>query len=427
MRSRITKARLVGGAIAALLAFGCQAQGVLLRVSCGSVGQELELCRSDAEAWAARTGHRVQVVPTPNDASERLALYLQLLGAGSGRIDVLQVDVAWPGLLGDHLLDLRPHARGEEAAHFPNFIASNTRHGRLVAMPWFANAALLYYRQDLLRKHGVPVPQTWAELDAAARQVQAAERAAGHARMWGYVWQGRAYEGLTCNAFEWIASHGGGTILDDDGRVTVRNPQASQALARAASWVGTISPPAVLNYAEEESRGVFQAGDAVFMRNWPYAWSLAQHADSPVRGRVGVARLPRGGAQGLHASTLGGESLAVSRYSRHPAEAADLVMALTSAPVQKRRAIAGSFNPTRPALYQDREVQAAHPFMAEARVAFETALARPAAAAGTRYNQLSHELRNAVHDVLSRRESADEALQRLEGRLNRLGRGGRWN
>jgi trehalose/maltose transport system substrate-binding protein len=182
----------------------------------------------------------------------------------------------------------------------------------------------------------------------------------------------------------------------------------------------------VLNYAEEESRGVFQAGDAVFMRNWPYAWSLAQHPDSPVRGRVGVARLPRGG-QGLHASTLGGESLAVSRYSRHPAEAADLVMALTSAPVQKRRAIAGSFNPTRPALYQDGDLQVAHPFMADARVAFETALARPTATAGTRYNQLSHEFGNAVHDVLSRREAPDEALRRLEGRLNRLSRGGKWN
>ncbi len=72
----------------------------------------------------------------------------------------------------------------------------------------------------------------------------------------------------------------------------------------------TISPPGTLNYGEEEARGVFQSGNAVFMRNWPYAWALSQAGDSPVRGKVAVAPLPRGGSNGTRASTLGGWQLA---------------------------------------------------------------------------------------------------------------------
>ena len=246
----------------AVAAMASAASAASIKISCGAVGQELELCKRNAEAWAAKTGNQVQVVATPNDSSERLALYQQVLSAGSDKIDVFQIDVVWPGLLGLHLLDLKPYTQGVEGQHFASFIANNTHAGRLVAMPWFANAGLLFYRKDLLDKYGQKVPATWDELATTAKKVQDAERAAGNDKMWGYVWQGRAYEGLTCNALEWVASHGGGTVVDSDGRISVRNANAAAALRTAASWVGTISPTAVLNYAEEESRGVFQAGNA---------------------------------------------------------------------------------------------------------------------------------------------------------------------
>lgn len=416
----------MGAALLAGVLFAAAAGAATLKIACSGIGQERQLCREAAEAWAARSGHGVEIVTPPNDASERLALYQQLLAAGSDRIDVLQVDVVWPGLLAAHLLDLKPYTRGAEAQHFAAFVANNTDRGRLVAMPWFANAGLLFYRQDLLRKYEQPVPTTWQALAVTARRVQDGERAAGNERMWGYVWQGRAYEGLSCNALEWVASHGGGAIVGADGRVGIRNPRAALALQTAAAWVGTISPTAVLNYAEEESRGVFQAGHAVFMRNWPYAWSLAQGEDSVIRGKVGVAMLPAGPA-GSPAATLGGESLAVSRYSKHPAAAAELVLHMTSAAVQKDRALRGSFNPTLPALYHDPQVLQANPFMGELQDTFAGAVARPATVTGRRYNQVSHLFWNAAHDVLSGRAQADEALARLEATLRRLGRGGRWD
>lgn len=404
------------------------AQAESIKISCGAVGQELELCKRAAEQWSRKTGHQVQVVATPNDASERLALFQQVLAAGSDKIDVFQVDVVWPGLLANHLLDLKPYAQGAEQQHFAAFVTNNTVRGRLVAMPWFANAGLLFYRKDLLEKHGLRVPTTWAELGGTAKRVMDAERAAGHERLWGYVWQGRAYEGLSCNALEWLVSHGAGTVVDSDGRISVRNPQAAVALKTAAGWVGGISPKSVLNYAEEEARGVFQAGNAVFMRNWPYAWAPAQAAESGIRGKVGVAVLPRGdGPAGRSAATLGGESLAVSKYSRHPALAADLVLYMTSADVQKERALTGSYNPTIAALYRDADIARVNPFMAELADTFTHAVARPTAATGARYNQVSNQFWNAAHEVLSGRTPPDEALTRLDTTLHRLSRGGKWN
>lgn len=414
-------------ASAAAMLPAAPARAAELALMCTGVGQEMALCREAAEDWARRAGHTVRIVTTPNDATARLALVQQWLSAGSDRIDVLQIDVVWPGLLAAHLLDLREHAAGEEKQHFEGFIANNTIDGRLVAMPWFANAGLLFYRADLLKKHGRPVPQTWAALGETARTIQQAERAAGQKQMWGYVWQGRAYEGLTCNALEWLASHGGGTVVETDGRITVRNAQAEAALRTAAGWIGQITPPAALNHAEEDSRLVFQTGQAVFMRNWPYAWALAQAEGSTIRGKVGVAMLPRGPAEGgRHASALGGEALAVSRYSRHPRLAAELVLHMTGAAAQKARALRASFNPTRPALYGDAEILKANPFMGELADTFSHAVPRPAAATGARYGQVSHHFWNAVHDVLSGKAEPGAALRRLEQRLTRLRRDGAW-
>jgi trehalose/maltose transport system substrate-binding protein len=424
---RSTLARWPRNAIAlALTAAATAGHAASIKISCGSVGQELELCKRSAEAWAKQSGHQVQVVATPNDASERLALYQQVLGAGSDKIDVFQIDVVWPGLLASHLVDLKAASRGAEGQHFPAFIANNTVAGKLVAMPWFVNAGLLFYRKDLLDKHKLAVPTTWIDLTTTARRIQDAERAAGNDRMWGYVWQGRAYEGLTCNALEWSVSHGGGSVVESDGRISARNPKLAEALKTAAGWVGSVSPTAVLNYSEEESRGVFQAGNAVFMRNWPYAWSLAQADGSTIKGKVGIAPLPAGPG-GKPAATLGGESLAVSKYSRNAALATELVLYMTSAAVQKDRALTGSFNPTRPALYEDAEILKANPFMGDLVGAFTSAVARPTAATGSQYNKVSNEFWNATHDVLAGSAKPDEALAKLEANLKRASRGGRWN
>ena len=397
-----------------------------LSISCGAVGQELEFCKTGAEAWAKKTGNEINLISTPNSATERLALYQQLLAAGASDVDVFQIDVVWPGILSNHFIDLTPYAKDVVKDYFPAIIKNNTVGGKLVAMPWFTDAGLLYYRKDLLAKYDAQPPQTWQELTETAQKIQDAERAAGNDKMWGFVWQGRAYEGLTCDALEWVASYNGGTIVNEKGKVTINNPRAAAAINGAAGWVKTISPEGVLNYTEEESRGVFQSGNAVFMRNWPYAWSLAQGPESAIKDKVGVSALPKGGADGRSAATLGGWQLSVSKYSKNQKLAADLVMYLTSAAEQKRRAIQGAYNPTIESLYKDPEILKAAPFMGELYDTFVNAVARPSTVTGAKYNQASNDFWNAVHGVLSGRAKADASLAQLEGSLKRMSRGGRW-
>ncbi|MCH4562443.1 ABC transporter substrate-binding protein [Halomonas sp. EGI 63088] len=399
-----------------------QAQAAELTISCGAVGAELTLCEQGVAQWEEKTGHEVDIVSTPNSSTERLSLYQQILSAQSDDIDVMQIDVVWPGLLANHLLDLN-ETLGADAAegHFETIVTNNTVDGRLVAMPWFTDAGVLYYRKDLLEEYGFEPPETWQELTEIATEIQAAEREAGNDRMWGYVFQGRAYEGLTCNALEWIASYGGGSVVDTDGEITIDNERAAEALDLAATWIGEISPDGALNYTEEEARGIFQSGNAVFMRNWPYAWSLAQSEDSNVRDKVGVVKLPHG-ADGESAATLGGWNLAVSKYSEHPELAADLVAFLTGEAEQKRRAIEGAYNPTLASLYQDEEVLEAVPFFGTLYETFTNAVARPSAPTGDNYGRVSNSFFNAVHQVLSGDLSGAEAVAQVDSELSRIKR-----
>lgn len=421
LRALVTGAALALGPILGLVLPGTRATAteIQLSIACGALGVELELCTRAVNDWERKSGHRVKIITTPNSSTDRLALYLQLLASSADDIDVLQIDVVWAGVLAHHLIDLRPFAGDASDVHFPALIENNTVAGRLVALPWWVDVGVLYYRTDLLEKHGLRPPRTWQELSATARAVQDAERAGGNTRIWGYVFQGKAYEGLTCNALEWITSFGGGTIVDGDGRITINNERAVQALTVAQSWIGNISPKGVLNYDEEAARGMFQTGNAVFMRNWPYAFSLAQSDDSPVRGNVGVMPLPSGHSEGRPSATLGGWHLAVSRYSRHPREAAELAAFLTSAEQQKSRAIAASYNPTIPALYGDPDVLAANSFFAELLEPLRNATARPSRIAGPHYNRLSSDVWRAAHDVLLG-ASAEERIGGLAEDLHRL-------
>lgn len=246
------------------------------------------------------------------------------------------------------------------------------------------------------------------------------ERAEGQRDLWGFVFQGNAYEGLTCNALEWISSSEGGQIVEADGTISINNEAAAAALERAKDWIGTIAPQGVLAYQEEESRGVWQTGNAVFMRNWPYAYALGNNDDSAVKGKFDVAPLPSGKAGEAPASALGGWNLAVSTYSTKQDAAIALVKYLASAEVQKVQAIEISRLPTIASLYDDADIIAAQPFMANWKPIFENAVPRPSAATKVKYNEVSSKFWNAVHRTLSGQGTAAENLEMLEVELTEL-------
>lgn len=387
---------------------------VVIRVYAGAVGQELELTKEGAQRFMDENpGITVEVIETGDLVEDRLGVYLQLFEAQSSEGDVFQIDVIWPGDLAEHFVDLYEYgARDVADEHFDAIIENNTVDGKLVGIPWFTDAGLLYYRTDLLEKYGLQPPTTWDELEEAAMIIQEGERAEGNQDFWGYVWQGNAYEGLTCDALEWIKSNDGGTIVSPDGVITINNPNAIEIVDQAAGWVGTISPDGVTAYAEEDARNVWQAGNAAFMRNWPYAYALGNAEDSVIAGNFDVSPLPAG-KSGSGAATLGGWQLAVSKYSEHPEEAAQVALFLTSYEEQKIRAIE-SYNPTIKALYEDADVLAASPFFGSLYDVFTSAVARPSTATAPQYSDVSALFFNAVHSVLTGETDAANAFAELE-------------
>ncbi len=409
------------------LTFAERAGAASITISCRSVGVEQALCQNAVAQWEAITGNEVDVYASPMSPAEQLQLYQRLMESGSSDVDVFQIEMTWPGVLGQHLIDLRPYFEADQITdHFDAIIAGLTRDGELLAMPWFTDAPMLYYRADLLRKYRLPVPTTWEQMTRSARTIQDGERASGNDRFWGFVWRGRADQELAGGALEWVNSHNGGRIVEPDGEITINTPNAVEAIELAASWVGTITPPEALNFQSEEVRGMFQVGNAAFMRNRTFAYRPGNQPDSEIAGLFSVAPLPKGGENGRSAATLGGSLLAVSRYSDNPELAADLVRFLTSQELQKRRAIDGGFAPTYPELYRDSEVLSANPYFEQLLLSLEAAVALPSAVAGERYDGVISAVYSAVHAVLSGQASAADKLAGLEADLTRISRGGRW-
>lgn len=408
-----------------LLAFAASAQAAEIAMAANSTGKNLNFIRERLAEFEKQSGHKVKLVTMPPSSSEQFSQYRLWLAAGNTDVDVYQTDIVWAPQLADQFVDLTAAAKDVIGQHFPSVVASQTVDGKLVAMPMYTDAPAMFYRKDLLDKYGKQPPKTWKEMAETAKEIQDEERAAGQKDMWGFVFQGSAYEGLTCNALEWVASAGGGHIVETNGDITINNEKAAAALDMAKSWIGTISPQGALAYKEEEARGVWQTGNSVFMRNWPYAYALGNGADSAIKGKFSVAPLPAGADGEAPASTLGGWNVAVSKYSKSQDAAIELVKFLTSAETQKKRAVELSNMPTIAALYDDKDVAAAQPFMPQWKPIFETAVPRPSAATKVKYNEVSSKFWGAVHNTLSGSGTAAENLELLEVELTDL-KGSGW-
>jgi trehalose/maltose transport system substrate-binding protein len=392
---------------------------VTINVATGAVGQELQMAQDGAKRYMDNHPNvTVTILSTPDMVQDRLAVYRQFFEAKSPDVDVYQIDTIWPGDLAPNFIDLNQYgAKDYMSDMFPSMVQNDNVDGKQVAIPWFTDAGLLFYRTDLFQKYGyTDPPKTWDDLTSMAQKIQDGERAAGNQDFWGFVWQGNAYEGLTCDGLEWIYSFNGGTIVSPEKVITINNPEAAAAIDMAAKWVGTISPTGVTGFAEEDARNVFQAGNAAFMRNWPYAYSLGEASDSKIAGKFDVSPLPAGPG-GKPAAALGGWQLAVSAYSKNPSVAADVAFYLTSAEEQKIRAIQGSFQPTVMSLYKDPDVLKAVPFFGKLYDVFINAVPRPSTATAPKYNQVSTIFFNGVHDVLMGNEDGTTAVAKMEADL----------
>jgi multiple sugar transport system substrate-binding protein len=359
---------------------------------------------------ASHPGVIVKFQPMPANTDTQHDNYVTILSARGTAIDLYSLDVIWTAEfakagwiapLPDGLIDPGDFLEGP--------LASLTYEGVLYGVPWFTDAGVMYYRKDLLEEAGVPVPETWDEFRRACRQV-ALPRG-----MDGFVWQGARYEGLICDYLEFLWGLGGSIELDrirTDPAAVESDIAAAIELALSFFDDG-LSPESVLTYKEEDSRRLFTEGQALFHRNWPYAWSMAEGEESKVKGLVGIAPLMHADGEKSY-STIGGWNVAVSSYTEHPEEALEFLAFITSERALKLRAIEGGYLPTRNATYEDPDVLAANPHFGSFFEVFRNTRNRPSS---PHYPRVSDTIQEHVHAALARETAPGDAAAAIVSEL----------
>jgi multiple sugar transport system substrate-binding protein len=399
----VSRLALLSFAAALMFACGPASDPHLLTIAGSAVGREAEILRRQLDRF--RSAHpelAVELRPTPDASDQRHQLYVQWLNARAADPDVLQIDVVWTPEFAAAGWILPLHSfQPDTGDFFPAAIEANRWRRSLYALPWFIDVGMLYWRTDLM-----PAPPR--DLEELRRQAMTA--ATDQRVPYGLVWQGARYEGLVTVFLEYLGAYGG-RILDEDDRVVVDSDRAVSALTymRDAIDIDHFVPSAVLTWQEEQVRFAFQSGQAAFMRNWPYAYSLLeQSSDSGVAGRFAVAPMP-GGPGGAPTAALGGSQLAINANSGD-ARSAYLLIDFLLRPEQmlERARLVGQY-PSRPSLFDSAALADALPVPpADARRVIERAVPRPVTPV---YSQLSEILQVALHRALTRQQQPDAALR----------------
>jgi trehalose/maltose transport system substrate-binding protein len=369
-----------------------------------------------AKRFTRDTGIQVKVVPHPAASDQSYSQLVRAFSQKSSSIDVAMIDVVWPGAFAPYLVNLKPKLGKQSKLHIQSIVANDTIGGKLVAMPWFGDYGILYYRTDLLKKYGYKAPPTtWNQLFTMAKKIQTGEQKTNKS-FYGFVFQGNAYEGLTCNALEWIASAGGGSLVSG-GKATINNAKARTILDAMRAQIGKTTPRGVTSYQEDQTEHAFDDGNAAFARNWPYQYGIGATAGSKVKGKFSVTVLPHG-ATGKSVGTVGGWQLAVSKYSKHKDAAIEFVRYMTSPAVEKFDALTNSNVPTIVSVAKDKQVRAKNPYLKPS-IASVPRVTRPAKFLKTHYNEASKVIYQGVNQILNG-TPAKNVLPGIQSKLNQI-------
>jgi trehalose/maltose transport system substrate-binding protein len=369
-----------------------------------------------AKRFTKDTGIKVTVTPHPAASDAAYSQLARAFSSKSSSIDVAMIDVVWPGAFAPYLVNLKPKLGKQAKLHAAGIVQNDTIGGKLVAMPWFGDYGILYYRTDLLKKYGYKAPPTsWKDLFTMAKKIQDGEQKS-NPNFAGFVFQGNSYEGLTCNALEWIASAGGGHMIDN-GKASINNSKAATILDAIRAQVGKTTPRGVTSYQEDQTEHAFDSGDAAFARNWPYQYGIGATAGSKVKGKFSVTTLPHG-ASGKPVGTVGGWQLAVSKYSKHKDATIEFVRYMTSPAVEKFDAITNANVPTIPSVAKDKAVVKTNPYLKPA-IASVARVTRPAKFLGTHYNEASKVIYQGINQILNG-TPAKNVLPGMQSKLNQI-------
>jgi multiple sugar transport system substrate-binding protein len=292
---------------------------------------------------------------------------VQNFQAKSSTYDVVSVDVIWTAEFAAKgwLQPLTGSLKLDTSKLLQAPVKAATYAGTLYAGPSSSDGGMLYYRKDLVKNP--PAQFKWDDIKKTC-----AQNLAKHC----YVGQFAKYEGEVCNVAEWINAAGGAFLKEDGKTPNIDTPEAKTGLqALVDMFKSGYIPKENLGWQESQSLADFQAGNAVFLRNWPYAVSQLAKPPSKVIGKVGLAPLP--GPQGTGASTLGGHNIAISAYSKHKATALDFIKYMESDATQRVLIEKASLAPIIDSLYTDPTLVKNFPYLPVLLKSIQTAVPRP--------------------------------------------------
>ncbi|MBM6621291.1 ABC transporter substrate-binding protein [Micrococcaceae bacterium RIT802] len=357
---------------------------------------------------AAHPDEKVTFKEQTDQADQQHDDLVQNFQAKNSEYDVVDVDVIWTAEFAAKgwLQPLKDSMAIDTSAMLEPTVKSGTYNGTLYAAPQTSDGGILYYRKDLVKTP----PKTWDEMMGMCSIAKKND-------MGCYAGQFAKYEGLTVNTAEAINS-AGGSILGDDGKPTLDTPEAKAGLENLvkAYQDGNI-PKQAITYQEEQGRQAFEAGNLLFLRNWPYVYNLAKtDASSKVKDKFGLAPLP--GKDGPGASSLGGHNIAVSVYSKNKATAHDFVEFMTSAETEKFYATQGSLAPVLTDLYDDQELVKQLPYLPVLKTSIANAVPRPVTPF---YPAVTKAIQENAYAAIKGDKTVDQALQDMADAISSAG------
>jgi multiple sugar transport system substrate-binding protein len=349
---------------------------------------------------------RLEIVKGPNNTNLVEDLYTSAFLLGDAPYDLAYMDIVWvpkfaaAGWL--QPLDKFVEASNVDlSAYLDGDIDGGTYDGQLYRMPFRSDGGMLYYRTDLLNQGGYDPPETFTEL----MQISQDLKQQGIAD-WGYVWQGKQYEGMAAMFVEILKGHGAYWVDPDSKEVGLDRPEAIAAARFLRETITEgISPPGVTTYSEEETRRLFQNTNTVFLRNWPYVYPLAQ--DSQIQGQFAIKPMVRE-PQDESGACQGGWGLGMVKTTRHPQEAWEVIQYFSQPDVQRQFFLETGYVPARKSLFTDPQLVEQYSYYPDLLEVVENSALRPPIA---QYAQASDILQRYLSAAITGEMTPEAAMQ----------------
>ena len=347
---------------------------------------------------------RLEVVKAPNNSNLVEDLYTSAYLLGDSPYDLVYMDVVWvqkfaaAGWLEDLTKKVDPQKLTD---YIQGDVQGGKYQNKLYRMPFRTDVGMLYYRTDLLEKAGLKPPKTFQDLLTTSQTLQNQNLA-----QWGYVWQGKQYEGLAAMFTEILQGYGGFWVNPETQAIGLDAPESIEAVNFLRQTIEqSISPPGVTTYAEEETRRLFESGNTVFLRNWPYVYALA--SNSPIAGKYGIqpmVHLP--GKQS--GACLGGWGFGISKSSKHQREAWQVIEYFNQPDIQRQYFLETGYVPSRKSLFTDDTLVAKYNYLPALLQGAENAVLRPPI---PQYAQVSDILQRYLSAALTGSKTPEAAMK----------------